>query len=122
MGKKFKGGALVTNYWDVAGDSDADDVRLTNLQYIYYWSLSDTMSIGAGPNIIMDWEQDGIDRFTVPVGIGINKTIQVGKVPIRLGIEVMYSVIRPNNIVGSKWDLRIYAIPAVPSALFKWMQ
>jgi len=122
MGEKFKGGALVTNYWDIGGDSDRDDVRLTNLQYLYYWSLNETMSIGAGPNIIMDWEQSGVDRFTVPVGIGINKTIQIGKVPIRFGVEVNYSVVRPNYIPGTKWDLRFYMIPAVPSALFSWMQ
>ena len=110
MGEKFKGGALVTNYWDIGGDSDREDVRLTNLQVFYYWSLSDTMSIGAGPNILMDWEQSGDDRFTVPVGMGINKTIQFGKVPIRFGLEVMYSVQRPDRIPGTKWDLRFYAL------------
>jgi hypothetical protein len=122
MGEKFKGGGLVTNYWDFAGDDDRDDVRMTNLQYFHYWSLSDTLSIGAAPNIIMNWEAIGSDRFTVPIGIGINKTIQVGKVPIRLGFEVNYSVHRPDEIPGTKWDIRFYAIPAVPSALFSWMQ
>ncbi len=71
---------------------------------------------------LVDWEQDGSDRFTVPVGFGINKTINFGKVPIRFGREAMYSVVRPNNRPGSKWNFRIYLIPAVPSALFGWMQ
>ncbi|MEH6633827.1 MAG: hypothetical protein V7776_23825, partial [Halopseudomonas aestusnigri] len=77
---------------------------------------------GAGPNVIMDWEQSGSDRFTVPVGLGINKTINIGKVPVRFGIELMYSVHRPDEIPGTEWDLRFYIIPAVPSALFGWMK
>ena len=122
LGKKWKVGGLLTNYWDFAGDSDRDDVRLSNLQYLYYYSLSDTMSVGAGPNIIADWEQSGSDRFTVPVGLGINKTINFGKVPVRFGFEAMYSAHRPDDIPGVRWDFRFYMIPAVPSALFKWME
>jgi hypothetical protein len=95
---------------------------MTNLQYLTYYSLNETTSIGAAPNIIADWEQSGGDRFTVPVGIGINKTINIGKVPVRFGVEAMYSVHRPDNIPGTRWDFRFYIIPAAPSALFKWMQ
>ena len=122
MGPKFKGGALVQHYSDFAGDGDRADVNMTNIQYLYYWSLSETMSIGAGPNIIANWEQDSDNTWTVPVGIGINKTFQIGKVPVRIGLETFYSVIQPDDVVGSKWSVRFYVIPVVPSALFEWMQ
>jgi hypothetical protein len=122
LGKKWKLGGLVQQYWDYAGSDKRDDVNMTNLQYLVYYSLNDTTSIGAAPNIIADWEQSGVDRFTVPMGIGINKTINIGKVPVRFGVEAMYSVHRPDNIPGTRWDFRFYVIPAVPSALFKWMQ
>ena len=122
LGKKWKVGALVQQYWDFAGDSDRDDVNLTNLQYLYYYSLDDTTSIGAMPNIIANWEQSSGNVWTVPVGLGINKTINIGKVPVRFGIEAHYSVIKPDDVVGSEWDFRFYIIPAAPSALFKWMQ
>ena len=93
-----------------------------NLQYLYYYTLNETTSIGAAPNIICNWEQDSDDACTVPVGMGINKTVNFGKVPVRFGLEVFYSVIQPDDIVGTKWNLRFYMIPAAPSALFKWMQ
>ena len=121
MGPKWKVGALVQQYWDYAGDSDRDDVNMTNIQYFIYYSLNDTMSVGAGPNIIANWEQDSDDTWTVPVGFGINKTIQMGKVPVRFGFEAHYSVIQPDDVVGAEWDFRFYIIPAVPSALFEWM-
>jgi len=122
MGPKWKIGGLVQQYWDYAGDDDRSDVNMMNLQYFIYYSLSDTMSIGAAPNIIANWEQDSDNTWTVPVGLGINKTVQFGKVPVRFGFEVHYSVIQPDDTPGSEWDFRFYMIPAVPSALFKWMQ
>jgi len=122
MGKKLKAGALVQHYWDYAGDDDRNDVNLTNIQALYYWSINETTSIGAGPNIIANWDQDNDNTWTVPVGIGINKTFQFGDVPVRFGIEYHHSVIQPDDVVSSEWDVRFYIIPAVPSALFDWMQ
>jgi len=122
MGPKWKLGALGMHYWDFAGDDDRDPVNLTNLQYFWYYSLDETTSIGAGPNIIANWEQESDDRWTVPLGIGINKTFQFGKVPVRIGAEVHYSVVQPDNVPSSEWDFRVYIIPAAPSALFSWMQ
>lgn len=121
MGKKWKVGGLVQHYWDYAGPSDRDDVDLTNLQYFVYYSLDETTSIGAAPNIIANWEQDSDNRYTVPIGIGISKTFQFGKVPVRFGLEVHYSVIQPEDVVGADWNIRFYIIPAIPSALFGWM-
>ena len=57
MGPKWKVGALGMHYWDFAGDGDRSDVNLTNLQYFVYYSLDETTSIGASPNIITNWEQ-----------------------------------------------------------------
>ena len=122
MGEKFKGGALVQHYEDFAGDGDRNNVSMTNIQYLYYWSLNETTSIGAGPNILINWEQNSDNRYTVPVGFGINRTFQFGKLPVRIGLEYYRSVVTPDDVVGSDWSVRFYVIPAVPSALFEWMQ
>lgn len=121
MGPKWKIGGLLQQYWDYAGDDDRDDVNLTNFQYFVYYSLSDTTSIGAGPNIIANWEQDKDDRWTVPIGLGINRTFQFGKLPVRIGIEAHYSVIQPDDVPSNEWDIRFFIIPAVPSFMFSWM-
>ncbi|QQO56859.1 MAG: hypothetical protein N838_29340 [Thiohalocapsa sp. PB-PSB1] len=122
LGQKWKVGALVQQYWDFAGDSDRDSVNMMNLQYFYMYSLDETTSIGAAPNIIANFEQSGGNQWTVPIGLGINKTINIGKVPVRFGIEAYYSAIKPDDVVGTDWSYRFYMIPAAPSALFKWMQ
>ena len=122
MGPKWKIGGLLQQYWDYAGDDDRDPVNLTNFQYFLYYSLNDVTSIGMGPNIIANWEQDSDDRWTVPVGLGINRTFQFGKVPVRIGVEAHYSVVQPDNVPSNEWDIRFYIIPAVPSFMFSWMQ
>ena len=122
LGKKWKIGALTTQFFDFAGDDDAADVNLTNIQYFVYYSLTETTSIGAAPNIIANWENGHGDVWTVPIGLGINTTKNIGKVPVRFGFEAHYSVFQPDNVPGADWDFRFYVIPAAPSALFKWMQ
>ena len=122
MGEKFKGGALIQHYRDFAVDGDRNDVNMSNIQYLYYWSLNETISIGAGPNILINWDQNSDNRYTVPVGLGINRTFQFGKLPVRIGVEYFHSVVTPDDVVGSDWSVRFYVIPAVPSAMFGWMQ
>jgi hypothetical protein len=122
MGPKWKFGALVQQYWDYAGDDDRADVNLMNLQYFIFYSLDDVTAIGASPNIIANWEKDSNNRWTVPIGLGVSRTFQFGKVPVRFGLEAHYSVIQPDDVAGAKWNFRFYVIPAAPSALFKWMQ
>ena len=121
LGDKWNVGGLVQHYWDYAGENDRDSVNLTNLQYMIYYSLDEVTSIGMAPNILVNWNQDSDNKLTLPVGLGINRTFQFGKVPVRIGVEVHYSVVQPDDVVGSKWDIRFFVIPAVASALFDWM-
>ncbi len=119
LGPKVKVATLIQNYFSYAGDDDRDKVRLSNIQYFYYYSLSDVMSIGAGPNIIVNWEAQNSDKLTLPIGMGINRTFQIGKLPVRFGVEAFYNVVRADTI-GSNWNVRFMIIPALPAALFKW--
>ena len=122
LGPKWVLAGLLQHYKSFAGDDARADVNLTNIQYFHYYALNPTTSIGAGPTITANWKQNSDNRWTVPLGIGINKTINIGKLPVRFGAEMHYSAIRPDDIVGSKWTYRFTVIPAVPAALFSWMQ
>jgi hypothetical protein len=122
LGPKWVLAGLLQHYKSFAGDDGRADVNLTKIQYFHYYALNSTTSIGAGPTISANWEQNSDNRWSVPIGIGINKTINIGKVPVRFGAEVHYTVLKPDDIVGSNWTFRLSMIPAVPAALFNWMQ
>nr|MDJ0851200.1 hypothetical protein [Myxococcota bacterium] len=120
LGQKWKLGGLLQTYFSYAGRSDRDDVRTLNLQLFYYYSITPTISIGAGPNIRADFEADSGDQWTVPLGIGIGYTAQLGKVPVRFMAEYHGSVYRPDTI-GTTHDVRIMVIPAVPAGLIPFL-
>ena len=108
------------SYFSYAGDKDRADVRSLNIQLFYYYSITPTISIGAGPNIRADFEADSGDQWTVPLGIGIGYTRNIGKVPVRFMVEYHGSVYRPDTI-GTTHDVRILVIPAVPSGLIPFL-
>jgi hypothetical protein len=121
LGETWKVGSLLMHYWDFEGDDDREDVNMTNLQYFVFYSVDETSSIGAAPNIICNWEASDDNECSVPVGIGYSKTVQMGKVPVRFGLEFHYYVAKPDDDVSPRWNTRFYIIPAAPSALFGWM-
>ena len=121
LGSEWKLGALVMHYKDFEGDDDREDVHMTNLQYFAFYSLTETDSIGAAPNIVCNWEASSGNECSVPVGIGYAKTVQFGKVPVRFGTEFHYYPVKPDDDVSPRWGWRFYVIPAAPSALFDWM-
>jgi hypothetical protein len=72
------------------------------------------MSLGMGPTVVIDWEADSGNKLTLPIGLGITKTVRWGKVPIKLRFEPQYSVIRPDDF-GTAWNFRIQITPVIPS-------
>ena len=93
---------------------EREDINLTDLQYVVRYRLSPTTQIGFGPNVQVDWNEDGSDRFTVPVGFGGDTMIKIGKMPIRIGAELHYYVKQPDEF-GPEWNLRLFAIPVMPN-------
>ena len=103
LGQKWKLGGLLQTYFSYAGAGDRNDVSTLNLQLFYYYSVTPTISIGAGPNIRADFEASSGNKWTVPLGIGIGYTAQLGKVPVRFMVEYHGSIVRPDSI-GSTND------------------
>ena len=111
-------GALVQHWWSYAGDSSAAGVSRTDIQYVCRYSLPKAWSVGMGPTISIDWNARNDDRLTVPVGLGLTKTIRVGKLPVKLRAEAQYSVVSPRSF-GSEWRFVFRIAPVIPSPFSK---
>lgn len=114
MGPKWTFGALGQQWWSFAGDGDRSDVNQMNVQYFWSYNLGNLWQIGATPNITANWQADKGNRWTVPLGIGINKTVKIGRLPVRFGIEVHKTVVQPDTF-GEDWAMRFVVIPVVPN-------
>jgi hypothetical protein len=107
---------IPSNGQDLTVDVDGDDLNLSDIQYIVRYRYSQQTNIGAAPNITINWNQSGSDRFTVPVGIGFDTMDMFGPLPVKWGAELQYYVNQPDNF-GPEWNLRVFFVPIVPNPL-----
>ena len=111
----WKLGVIAQQWWSFAGADDRPNVSKANVQYLIYRQLPGLWQVGMGPNILINWEAGSGNKYTVPVGLGVNKTtLLFGKLPIRFGAEVHYSAIQPDD-ASQTWLFRFYMVPVVPS-------
>lgn len=89
-------GFLAAHSWNVGG-SNKEDFSTTTIEYFYSYGLGGGWQIAAGPTIEADWEADKGDRWTVPVGIGIEKTTKFGETPWNFALEAHYYVEQPDS-------------------------
>lgn len=114
LSKKWTTGFIAQHWWSFAGDDDRASRNHTDFQYIIRRKLPGAMSIGMGPTVSIDWNADSDNRVSFPVGLGITKTIRIGKIPFKLRFEPQYAIIRP-DAMGAEWNFRIQVTPVIPS-------
>jgi hypothetical protein len=119
LSKKWTKGVLVQHWWSVAGSDSRPDISRTDMQYIIRKQIrSRAMSIGMGPTVVVDWKADSDDRLTLPIGLGVTKTVRWWGRPVKLRFEPQYSVIRPDD-VGAEWNFRIQITPVIPNPFLR---
>lgn len=119
LGEDWTLGIFPQHWWSVGGNDDRPAVSQTNIQYFVYRKLPNQWSLGASPNISIDWTADDDPAINLPIGIGINKTTFFSKVPTRIGVEASYYALRADNGLSPEWGLRISVTPVIPAAFLR---
>lgn len=96
-------GALAFNVWSMGGLGDAPNVNLFNFQYFINYNMPDGWYLSSTPTIMANWEADGGDVWTVPLGGGLGKIFRIGKQPLNFRTVAYYNVHKPDG--GSNWSL-----------------
>jgi hypothetical protein len=117
LGKKWNIGALAQQWFSLGGDDNRPDTSQMDIQYFANYKWDPLTLVGMTPNIRINWEADEGEKISFPVGLGIIKTAQIGKVPMRYGIEFQYYVIKP-DLAGPEFNIKLFVIPVVPGP--KW--
>ncbi len=107
-------GVLAQHWWDFAGDDDREDFNQSNIQYFINYKHNATRLIGMTPNILINWEESGSDRFSVPIGLGTIGFMRWGKMPVRWGAEIQYYVMQPDDF-GPEWNFKLFLAPIAPN-------
>jgi hypothetical protein len=121
IGQRYILAGLSQNWLSVDGRSGGggrEDVRFSWLQLIYYWNLPGGWQIGGKPVITADWDARSDDIWNVPIGLGISRAVKIGKVPVKIGVEVQYSVVHQDTL-GQRWNFVLYFDPVI-KPLIDW--
>ncbi|MBN9692596.1 MAG: neuromedin U [Verrucomicrobia bacterium] len=97
-------GALANQQWSFAGWGD-EDVSALLIQPFINYNLPNGWYLTSAPILTANWEADGGDKWTVPIGGGVGKIQRFGKLPLNLQLQAFYNVETPEY--GPDWQLRI---------------
>lgn len=101
-------GGLLQHWWDIADDGKSDDnpiikakhdahMNHTDLQYFIIRHLPHAWQLRASPHIMVNWEKDSDNSWTVPVALGVGKMFKLGPMPVQIMGEVQYPLISPDD-------------------------
>ena len=89
-------GLLGQQFWDFAGDDDAEDVDLSSLQYFINYNTPDYY-LSTSPTMTYNWEASSDDAWTIPIGGGIGKIYHFGETPVDLRFSTYWNVEAPDS-------------------------
>jgi len=103
---KWLVGALVMNVWSFAGEDNGKDINLFTLQPFLNYNLPNGWFIASSPIITANWEENNNERWNVPLGAGVGKTVYFGNIPGVLQAHGYYNVVSPDTF-GETWQMRL---------------
>ncbi|MEM7008383.1 MAG: transporter [Thermodesulfobacteriota bacterium] len=107
-------GVIPQVWWSFAGDSDREDTNQMEIQYIIARHFKGGWNIRSRPTIKADFKADPGDKWNVPVGGGISKLIKIHKVPVLIGVEAQYSIIKQDTF-GPEWTISSDITVVIPN-------
>jgi hypothetical protein len=122
--EKWVIGGVAQHWWSFAGEDKVEvdtnlgtfkrerpDVNLTDFQPVIRYRYSAMTNIGMAPNWRYNWETDQAD---IPIGLGFDTLVKIGKLPAKIGVEAYYYVEKSDDF-GPDFQLRFLFVPVVPS-------
>jgi len=111
---------LFFNYFSKIGsagqDDDTPDTSKGTLLYSLQYALKDGWQVGTNPTISYNDKATSGNKWNVPVGVFVGRTIKIGKVPVNIKLGVEYSVVRPDAF-GQEAAVRLQVTPIIPSLI-----
>jgi len=110
-------GTLTQYWWDYSKDgSDVQDTSHGSVLYFAMWNLPDAWQVGFNPTITYDHQQDKDNKWNVPVGVVVAKTVKFGKLPVKFQFGVEKSVVR-QDALGQDFQVKLNIIPVIPGLI-----
>jgi hypothetical protein len=96
-------GALVSQLWSFAGDSNRQDVSLLTVQPFFNYNFAGGWYATTSPIVTANW-QAASDQWTVPLGGGMGRVFRIGSQPVNASLQAYWNAIKPEG--AADWTLR----------------
>ncbi len=97
-------GVLVNNVWSLGSSSDAPSYNNGLIQPFLNYNLPDGAYLTSAPILTVNWNAEGSQQWTVPIGGGVGKIFHFGKLPVNMQVSAYYNVVRPDDTAN--WQIR----------------
>lgn len=112
IGKWGSAGIFPQHLWNIGGSSEGY-TALTLLQPWYWFNVGKGYQVGGSPVIEFDWSQDKSDEaWTVPINLGVAKTIMMGGMPVKFKFEGIYYIVQPDSF-GPHYGFQLTITPVI---------
>ena len=81
---------------DITGDKSFN-TNETSIDLFFAYGLGNGWQIISKPTILYDWEADSGNELLLPLGGGVAKTTRLGKVPVKLEMEIQNYIVSPDR-------------------------
>lgn len=102
---------LPDDFW--VATAGRETASVTAGQYFYVYNLNNGWQITGQPTFSYNHKAEKGNKFTFPIGTGVNKVTRFGKMPIKLSVQYWYYVASPDNF-GPQHQVRFTIAPVVP--------
>jgi hypothetical protein len=106
MPGKWVIGSLVSNIWDIDGDTD---INLFTWQYFVNYNLDKGWYLTTSPIMTANWEAASGQKWTIPVGGGFGRIFHIGKQPMNASFQYFYNIEKPEKPIATTgdWSIRL---------------
>ena len=115
-------GVRAKHLTDIDGESVQEvgklDTNETTLKLFYAYALGNGWQIESNPIILYDWEAVSGNEWIVPIGLGMSKTIMLGRVGTKLAFDIQHYVVSPDRF-GPEWLFTFSLTPVLSSKLLR---
>ena len=112
-------GVFPNYFWKVGSsgqDDDTPDVNQGSMLYFLIANLPNAWQVGFNPTITYNSQAKPDDRWNVPVGLYVGKTVKIGKMPVNIKAGLEYSVVSEDTF-GKRAAFRFQITPVVQSLI-----
>ena len=94
------------------------DTSETTAEIFFAYAMGNGWQIELNPTILYDWEALDDHEWTIPIGVGVSKTMRLGRVPIKFGVDLEKFLVSPDRL-GPDWRITLSITPVLSTKLLR---